>query len=87
MISANADRRKPETGTISLERMTGLEPATYTLANVIVLYQLSYQHKQSPNHQPGADDRARTGDLHLGKVSLYQLSYIRRAAHHSKQPT
>ena len=27
-----------------------------------------------------ADDRSRTGDLNLGKVALYQLSYI-RAAH------
>jgi hypothetical protein len=26
---------------------------------------------------PGADDRARTGDLDLGKVALYQLSYVR----------
>lgn len=34
----------------------------------------------------GADDRARTGDLHLGKVSLYQLSYIRRTVQHSKPP-
>lgn len=25
----------------------------------------------------GADDRDRTGDLHLGKVTLYQLSHIR----------
>lgn len=25
----------------------------------------------------GADDRARTGDLDLGKVALYQLSYSR----------
>jgi hypothetical protein len=28
-----------------------------------------------PNN--GADDRARTGDLDLGKVALYQLSYVR----------
>lgn len=25
----------------------------------------------------GADDRIRTGDPHLGKVMLYQLSYVR----------
>jgi hypothetical protein len=25
----------------------------------------------------GADDRVRTGDLNLGKVTLYQLSYVR----------
>ncbi len=29
----------------------------------------------------GADDRARTGDLDLGKVALYQLSYV-RVKHH-----
>ncbi len=28
----------------------------------------------------GADDRDRTGDLNLGKVALYQLSYVRRRA-------
>ncbi len=31
-------------------------------------------------HRPpctGADDRVRTGDLNLGKVALYQLSYVR----------
>ncbi|GAF69407.1 unnamed protein product, partial [marine sediment metagenome] len=27
----------------------------------------------------GAADRARTGDLNLGKVALYQLSYCRKA--------
>ena len=25
-----------------------------------------------------ADDRVRTGDLNLGKVALYQLSYVRK---------
>jgi hypothetical protein len=28
----------------------------------------------------GADDRARTGDPNLGKVVLYQLSYVRVGA-------
>ena len=28
--------------------------------------------------RPGVDDRARTGDLDLGKVALYQLSYIHK---------
>ncbi len=31
----------------------------------------------------GADDRARTGDLDLGKVALYQLSYVRVNVHNS----
>jgi hypothetical protein len=40
----------------------------------------------------GADDRARTGDLDLGKVALYQLSYVRVNIHISRhvvvdQPT
>jgi hypothetical protein len=33
--------------------------------------------EKSPNSLNGADDRARTGDLDLGKVALYQLSYVR----------
>jgi hypothetical protein len=28
----------------------------------------------------GADDQVRTGDLNLGKVALYQLSYVRIAS-------
>ncbi len=36
------------------------------------------RHATSAKHGPcGADDRARTGDLDLGKVALYQLSYVR----------
>ena len=31
----------------------------------------------------GADDRARTGDLDLGKVALYQLSYVRVDTHNT----
>ena len=34
--------------------------------------------------RPGADDRSRTGDLHLGKVTLYQLSYVRGASQYTK---
>ena len=30
-----------------------------------------------PTSSRRADDRARTGDLNLGKVALYQLSYVR----------
>jgi hypothetical protein len=30
----------------------------------------------------GAGDRTRTGDPHLGKVMLYQLSHAREAAHY-----
>lgn len=33
-----------------------------------------------------ADDRVRTGDLNLGKVALYQLSYIRARHRGSCEP-
>jgi hypothetical protein len=31
----------------------------------------------------GADDQIRTGDPHLGKVMLYQLSHVRKKLHPS----
>ena len=34
-------------------------------------------HRQTTNGIPGAEDEARTRDLNLGKVALYQLSYFR----------
>ncbi len=30
--------------------------------------------------EEGADDETRTRDIHLGKVVLYQLSYVRRGS-------
>jgi hypothetical protein len=33
-----------------------------------------------PGFLLGADDQVRTGDLNLGKVALYQLSYVRIAS-------
>src|SRR3954465_11366059 len=41
--------------------------------------------KKDPGHDDrgllrGADDQVRTGDLNLGKVALYQLSYVRIAS-------
>ncbi len=38
------------------------------------------------NKHLGADDRARTGDLDLGKVALYQLSYVRVDTYNSPTP-
>jgi hypothetical protein len=32
---------------------------------------------ESSSRKPGAGDRIRTGDIDLGKVALYQLSYSR----------
>ena len=37
----------------------------------------SYITEEEAHLLLGADDRARTGDLDLGKVALYQLSYVR----------
>ena len=49
----------------------GIEP-TYPAWKAGAL-PLSYTRKQ----EDGAVDEARTRDLHLGKVALYQLSYYR----------
>jgi hypothetical protein len=41
-------------------------------------------------HSTRADDEARTRDLNLGKVALYQLSYVRvlpTGFHRSARPT
>ena len=38
---------------------------------------LNYIHKIRFYEKNGADDEARTRYLHLGKVALYQMSYIR----------
>ena len=34
-----------------------------------------------------ADDRIRTGDLNLGKVALYQLSYVRAGRDATTEPS
>ncbi len=39
---------------------------------------------RQPAHS-GADDQIRTGDPHLGKVMLYQLSYVREAPNRSRE--
>jgi hypothetical protein len=36
--------------------------------------------KPKLNEKMKADDRSRTGDLELGKLALYQLSYVRSRA-------
>ncbi len=62
---------------VLLEVETGFEPvyaalqaAASPLGHSTILGRLTLR----------ADDRARTGDLNLGKVALYQLSYIRMLA-------
>ena len=54
-----------------MARWKGLEPLTYWFVASHSI-QLSYQREY------GADDEARTRYLHLGKVALYQMSYIRK---------
>ena len=55
----------------SMARWKGLEPLTYWFVASHSI-QLSYRRVY------GADDEARTRYLHLGKVALYQMSYIRK---------
>jgi hypothetical protein len=56
---------------------TGFEPV-YTALQAVA----SPLGHSTTEFQPDlfrADDRVRTGDLNLGKVALYQLSYVRAA--------
>ena len=41
---------------------------------------LGTKKEPSNDDSDGAVDEARTRDLHLGKVALYQLSYYRKTA-------
>ena len=54
----------------TMVRRKGLEPLTYWFVASHSI-QLSYR-------RIGADDEARTRYLHLGKVALYRMSYIRK---------
>ena len=54
-----------------MARRKGLEPLTFWFVARHSI-QLSYRRIY------GADDEARTRYLHLGKVALYQMSYIRK---------
>ena len=56
-----------------MERMTGLDSRAAALGHSVPLLLLA--HKKGKKN--GADDGARTRYLHLGKVALYQMSYIR----------
>ena len=42
--------------------------------------QCNMKKEPSIDDSDGAVDEARTRDLHLGKVALYQLSYYRKTA-------
>ena len=66
-------------------RSAGTRTPGLNIPNV-ARYQLRYTPAYSnvkkicapPDAQIGADDEARTRYLHLGKVALYQMSYIRK---------
>ena len=50
------------------------------LKNKLVIVSDGYMETDLPLHklqQTGAENRARTGHLDLGKVALYQMSYFR----------
>ena len=56
-----------------LEVPPGFEPGNEGFADLCLTTWLWYR-----NIKIGADDGARTRYLHLGKVALYQMSYIRK---------
>ena len=53
-----------------MEVTPGFEPGNHGFADQCLTAWLCHQKN-------GADDEARTRYLHLGKVALYQMSYIR----------
>ena len=55
-----------------LEPTTGIEPVNLFLTKE-ALYRLSYVGR----FRSGAGDEARTRDIQLGRLKLYQLSYSR----------
>jgi hypothetical protein len=57
----------------AVERMTRLELATSTVGRA----SRSTKRWSGFSTKGGADDETRTRDIDLGKVALYQLSYIR----------
>ena len=55
-----------------MEAATGFEPV------ITILQTVALDHLAMPPHKKnGAGNGARTRDLNLGKVALYQLSYSR----------
>ena len=57
-----------------------ISPASRVLLSSLARRHFSYAQKSSPTRGllfSGADDEARTRYLHLGKVALYRMSYIR----------
>ncbi len=65
---------------------TGFEPVYTALQAVASPLGHSTSEKAGLPNPLRADDRVRTGDLNLGKVALYQLSYVRVAPRFSLSP-
>ncbi len=65
-----------------MEATPGIEPGNQSFADSCLTAWLCRRLLKkdliilSPFHVYGADDGARTRYLHLGKVALYQMSYI-----------
>jgi hypothetical protein len=57
---------------------TGFEPV-YTALQAVASPLGHSTTESQPTDLYRANDRVRTGDLNLGKVALYQLSYVRIA--------
>ncbi len=64
-----------------MEPKTGFEPVTSSLprkrSTPELLGRLFYELPQAPQQKIGAGDEARTRDIQLGRLTLYQLSYSR----------
>ena len=64
-----------------MEATPGFEPGNQGFADPCLttwLCRLTERALKYFKRQVGADDEARTRYLHLGKVALYQMSYIRK---------
>ena len=65
-----------------MEVGTGFEPVYTDLQSVASpLGQPTLETHRTKGRLLRADDEARTRDLNLGKVALYQLSYVRMHLH------
>ena len=67
-----------------IEVETGFEPVYAALQ--AAASPLGHSTSGGCNHLLRADDEARTRDLNLGKVALYQLSYVRMRSLPARSP-
>ena len=79
-LSARGDRDDTDeiADTATVEATPGIEPGYRVLQTLASpLGHVAITKGGHGDRPRGADDRVRTGDLNLGKVALYQLSYVR----------